>query len=149
MKKFAVICCIALFGLVVQSYATNEKEVNQKVMQSFKNTFPLAENVQWLEAADNYTVHFELNGIRSVVDYDKDGNYIKSVRYYLENNLPIKILYKIRKKYADKNIFGVTEICTENSTDYFIKLSDDKYWITVKLSDGGQMEIVEKYKKQE
>jgi len=103
--------------------------------------------VRWLESADRYTVNFKENGILTKIDYDKDGNFISSLRYYSEKNLPINILCRLQKKYADKKVFGVTEMTSEGGVEYYIKLEDDENWTTVKSNAEGSLQVVEKYKK--
>ncbi|MBS1916456.1 MAG: PepSY-like domain-containing protein [Bacteroidetes bacterium] len=150
MKKyFSILFCFLFLAFARLSYAGNVTDVNEKVIKAFKQTFPFAEKVTWDEFSDRYIVHFEENDVRTVVDYDKDGNYLGSKRYYKENNLPVSILYKIRTKYADKKIFGVTEISTDTSIDYYVKMEDNSNWVTVKCDASGAMEVVEKYKKTE
>lgn len=121
--------------------------INEKLLLSFKQTFPDAQQVKWLEQTDKYTVNFTENGILTKIDYDKDGNFIGSLRYYTEKNLPINILCKLQKKYADKTVFGVTEVTSDSNVEYYIKLQDEKNWITVKSNGDGNMQLVEKYKK--
>jgi hypothetical protein len=148
MKKyFGMLMCIATLAFANNSFARRAAEVTEKVKKEFKETFPFAEKVDWEEFPDRYIVHFEESNVRAVVDYDKDGNYLGSKRYYGESNLPVNILYKIRKKYADKKIFGITEIATDNSIDYYIKMEDATNWITIKSDPSGNFEQVEKYKK--
>ncbi|HLK31011.1 MAG TPA: hypothetical protein VKT28_20705 [Puia sp.] len=148
MKKYVGLFGFLMIASVFQALAFNEKEVNEKVIQAFKKTFPSAEKVNWQEFSDRYMVHFQESNIQVVVDYDKDGNYLRSKRYYQEDNLPINILYKIRKKYADKKIFGVTEVSTDTSIDYYVKLEDEKNWMTIKSDASGSLEVFEKYQKQ-
>jgi hypothetical protein len=148
MKNYVSIVCFLTIALVNHAFAFNEKDVTEKVLKAFKNTFPLAEKVRWQEFSDRYMVHFQESNIEIIVDYDKDGNYLQSKRYYQEDNLPINILYKIRKKFADKKIFGITELSNDLSTEYYVKLEDDMNWTTVKIDSLGSMEVVEKYKKQ-
>jgi len=76
-----------------------------------------------------------------------EGNFIGSTRYYKEQHLPTGILYKLKKKYSDKNVFGVTEITSGDEVNYYVKLEDEKSWITVKINGNGQMELIEKYRK--
>jgi hypothetical protein len=150
MKKYLnMLLCFAFLAIGKISFAGNVIEVNEKVVKAFKQTFPYAEQVSWDEFSDRYIVHFEENKVKAVVDYDKEGNYLGSKRYYKEDNLPVSILYKIRKKYTDKKIFGVTEISSETSIDYYVKMEDSSNWVTVKCDASGAMEVVEKYKKQE
>ena len=121
--------------------------ISEKLLQTFKQTFPDAEQVKWLEMSDKYTVNFKDNGVITKVDYDKDGNFISSVRYYYEKNLPVNIICKLQKKYSDKKVFGVTEMTTESNVEYYIKLEDAKSWMTIKSNVDGNMEVIEKYKK--
>jgi hypothetical protein len=103
--------------------------------------------VKWVEQADKYTVSFKQNDILTKVDYDKDGNFVSSLRYYTEKNLPVTVLCRLQKRYADKTVFGVTEVATEAATEYYIKLEDAKNWLTVKSDADGNMQVIEKYKK--
>jgi len=149
MKNYSALLVFAIaLTCSTNSIASNGKEVNEKVIKSFKQTFPFAEKVDWQEFSDRYIVHFKDGDMLSVIDYDKEGNFLSSKRYYKEDNLPINILCRIRKKYSDKKIFGVTEVATENSIDYYVKIEDDQNWFTVKLDASGGMEVIEKYKKQ-
>lgn len=149
MKSYFPLLVIAVaLTLGTKSFARNNMEVNEKVIRSFKQTFPFAEKVGWQEFSDRYIVHFQEGEIRTVVAYDKEGNFLSSQRYYKEENLPVNILCKIKKKYADKKIFGVTEIVSENSIEYYVKMEDDFNLITIKSDPSGGLEVVEKFKKQ-
>ncbi|MDO6434328.1 hypothetical protein Q4E93_27200 [Flavitalea sp. BT771] len=141
---FTLVCFMTL---TAGAFATDGFTISEKILNSFKKTFPDAQQVKWLEQADRYTVNFSENGVLTKIDYDKDGNFISSLRYYKEKNLPINILCRLQKKYADKKVFGVTEMTTDAAVEYYIKLEDDENWITVKSNADGNMQVVEKYKK--
>jgi Putative beta-lactamase-inhibitor-like, PepSY-like len=121
--------------------------ISEKILQIFKQTFPKAEEVVWVEQPDKVRVDFKDGGIATKVEYDMDGNFLSSVRYYTEKNLPVNILCKLQKKFPGKTVFGVTEMTTGSDVEYYIKLEDATTWITVKSSENGSMEVVEKYKK--
>ncbi len=135
--------------LTAGAFASDGISISEKLLSTFKQTFPDAEHVKWLEASDRYTVNFSENGILTKIDYDKDGNFISSIRYYTEKNLPINILCRLQKKYADKKVFGVTEITTDAAVEYYVKMEDASNWITVRSNVDGNMQVVEKYKKAE
>ena len=141
---FAVLFLLSVSAGV---FANEGFTINEKLLQTFKQTFPDAQQVKWMEQEDKYTVNFKENGILTKIDYDKEGNFISSLRYYTEKNLPINILVKLQKRYADKKVFGVTEMTTDAVVDYYIKLEDATNWITVKSNADGNMSVVEKYKK--
>jgi hypothetical protein len=127
--------------------ATPASTISDKLLQAFKQTFPDAVQVKWIEEPTRYRVTFKQNDILTKVEYDKDGNFVSSLRYYSEKNLPVTVLCQLQKKYAGKTIFGVTELATDASTEYYIKLVDDRNWITVRSDSEGNMQIVEKFKK--
>ena len=144
MKKIIVFLCLfAALGAV----ASAPPEVNEKVLKAFEETFAKATDVVWHEMANSYEARFKQSEIVIRASYDMDGNLLRTTRYYSEENLPINILTKLKKKYAGKSIFGVTESATEDEVTYHIVLQDDKNWYLVKSDSWGSMELSKKYKK--
>src|SRR5215467_3975954 len=133
MKKYVILSMCLALGLGAFARVT----VNDKVLKSFKETFPKAEQVTWEEFSDTYIVNFVDMGIRERISYDKDGNFLTATRYYTEENLPLNVLCKIKKKYPNQKVFGVTEIDSEAGVDYYVKLEDNENWTTVKSDSGG------------
>ena len=142
MKKLFVILACAL--VTVSAYADDP---NEKVLKSFNETFTGAEDVKWEEFSTYYTVSFVNAGIRSKVNYDKDGNMLGSIRYYSPSMLPLNILNKLKKEYSKKTLFGVTEVTFGTDVTYYVKIEDEKNWITVKVDPSGNSQVTEKYKK--
>lgn len=120
---------------------------NDKVLKSFHTTFISPKQVKWYDHKDYYEVSFAQASVRANVKYDFEGNLLSSTRYYKEQQLPAHILYQVKKRYADKTIFGVTEIANPEEIYYYVKLEDSKRWITIKVSSDGQMELFEKFRK--
>ncbi len=144
MKKVLLFACtLLLAGGLFASPTT----VTEKVLKAFKQTFARAENVVWSDSLNVYMVKFTQQGIQTAVKYDEDGNFISSLRYYLSDQLPVDIQCKLKKKFADKTIFGVTENIIGDEVNYYIKLEDDKNWTTVKIDNYRNMQITEKYRK--
>jgi hypothetical protein len=121
--------------------------ISDKLLQAFKQAFPDAQQVKWAEMEDKYMVNFKQGEILTKIEYDKEGNFLSSIRYYSEKNLPVNVLVRLQKKYTDKKVFGVTEVTSDNVVEYYIKLEDESNWITVKSNADGNMQVVEKYKK--
>lgn len=144
MKKVILFACI-LF-ITGNSFA-NAPKVSEKVLKAFHATFADAENVVWTDDNNSYTVRFSQQGINTFVKYDTEGNFISSRRYYLADKLPLDIQCMLKKKFADKSIFGVTEYTVGDEVNYFVKLEDPKRWITVKIDNARNMDITEKYLK--
>ena len=144
MKKFFAIIATTL--LVASAYAF-DPNVSEKVLKSFNETFSSAQDIRWEKYASYYTVSFNQAGIQSKVNYDYSGTMLSSLRYYEPKFLPLNIYNRIKKNYSKKEMFGVTEVTFNNDVVYYVKLQDDKSWITLKIDGVGNSEVVEKYKK--
>jgi hypothetical protein len=144
MKKLLAILATSL--LVVSAYAY-DPNVNEKVLKSFNETFSTAEDIKWEEFQTYYTVSFNQAGIQSKVNYDHSGTMLSSLRYYAPQLLPLNIYNRVKKGYAKKEMFGVTEVTFNNEVVYYVKLQDAKTWMTLKIDGVGNTEVVEKYKK--
>ncbi|HVS98058.1 MAG TPA: hypothetical protein VHE54_16295 [Puia sp.] len=151
IRSFFVACCCLVLtaGAYAATNTTADATISDKLLQAFKQTFPDAREVKWVEQADKYTVNFKQGDILTKVEYDRDGNFLNSLRYYSEKNLPVNILCRLQRKYADKTVFGVTEMTSDSSVEYYIKMEDDKYWVTVRSDTEGNMRVTEKYRKAE
>jgi len=145
MKKLFVLFYSLMIG--VSSFAYSGINVNEKLLQTFKERFPNAEQVSWTELPATYVVNFVEAGVRTNIIYDKDGVFVRSTRYYQEQSLPYYLLNTIKKKYNGKKIFSVTEISTPDGIEYYVKLEDAKVWLTILLDNDGILGVVEKYKK--
>lgn len=142
LAAFALVCSLSLFA--------NDPGVDEKVLDAFNKTFQNAEQVSWSTAGDQmYEVKFKQNEISSRVYYDKQGNILKTYRYYYENQLPLMVLSKVKSRYADRSIFGVVEVSSDEGTIYHITMQDEKHWYEVKADQYGALYQIKKFKKSE
>lgn len=144
MKKMMYLA-VLLATLSVQ--AATPPEVGEKVLKAFKATFTEAADVSWVESIDNCQADFLVGEIRVRAIYDHNGGLQKTIRYYKEKNLPGNIRAKIMEKYAGKEIFGVTEIVSDEEVSYYISLKDEKNWYRVKPNPYAVLELLEKFKR--
>ncbi len=135
----------ALLSLSI--YATPPEAVNEKVLQAFEKSFKNASDVVWNEYKDCFEVKFLHNSIDSRITYDVEGNILRTIRYYGEEQLPLFVRAKLQKQYVDKTVFGVTELASEGELDYYIVLEDATTWSHVKCTSTGKMEVYKKFKK--
>lgn len=129
------------------SFRAMAEDPNQKVLTAFSKTFSHAKEVAWTENENSYEVKFKQNEILSKVTYDKEGNIMKTLRYYYEQSLPLLILSKVKTKFSDKKIYGVTEESSEEGTYYHIVLEDQKHWINITADSSGGIKVDKKYNK--
>lgn len=143
MKKLTI-SLTCLFVLAANCFADVP---NEKVLKNFQTTFSGAQKVSWMEHDNYFDVSFVQSGIQSNVRYDKEGSFMNCIRYYNEQHLPVNILCRLRSSYADKKIFGITEVTSPDDITYYIKMYDNKNWVSIKVSNNGEMKVVEKYRK--
>ena len=149
MKKLILVAAAALVfaGSSFANVDPNREEVNEKVLKVFENTFPSVTDLKWKEYAEHYSASFRQNGTLTEVRYDREGNFLSSLRYYKEQMLPLSVLSDVKKTYPKKTIFGVTELTVGNAVTYFVTLEDEKTWLTVKTDQSGNMVVHDKFKK--
>jgi len=129
------------------SFSAMADDPSQKVLDAFNKTFPHVKDVAWTESEQSYEVKFKQNEILSKVTYDKNGNILKTLRYYYEQNLPLLVLSKVKNKFNDKKIFGVTEESSDEGTFYHIILEDEKHWINITADSYGGIKVDKKFNK--
>lgn len=145
MKKFLVILFLTAAGY--RSTARPVEIINEKIVQNFKEIYPNALQVSWLEYPDTYAVYFMENGIKINIIFNKDGSFVSSSRYYKEEYLPYYLLAEIKKRYPLKKVYGISELTSPGAISYFIKLEDTKNWLTIKMDSEGNINVVEKLNK--
>ncbi len=145
MKKIFLTAVTTLFTFVL--FAAEPVSINEKVLQAFQKSFKHAQDVSWHEYNTHYEVKFTHNAVDSRITYDTEGNILKTIRYYGEDQLPLFLRAKLQKQYKDKKVFGVTELAEEGQLDYYVILEDEKNWIHVKCDAVGSMSVYKKYKK--
>lgn len=144
MKKIFVIA--SLFATISVA-ATSPPEVNEKVLKAFNETFVKAKDVVWHEMENTYQASFKQSQIVTRATYDKEGTLLSTIRYYQEEELPVHILSKLKKRYVGKSVFGVTESTIGDQVSFYITLEDAKTWYIVKADVWGTFELTKKYKK--
>jgi len=145
MKKILFILYLAATGPTVSAHPV--RDINEKIVRNFKETYPDAVQVSWMEFPETYAVYFVEGGIKVNIIFNKDGSFVSSLRYYKEDYLPYYLLAEIRKKYPLKKVYSITELTSPGTISYFVKLEDAKAWLTIKLDSEGNINVVEKLNK--
>jgi hypothetical protein len=138
-----------LFAALVLScsFRVFANDPNEKVLKAFNKTFPHVQEVSWSENPHSYDVRFKQNEITAKVTYDKEGNIIRTLRYYYEQQLPILVLTKVKDRFSEKKIYGVTEESSDAGTFYHITLEDEKTWTDITADSYGTITVDKKFKK--
>ncbi|HEV2831597.1 MAG TPA: hypothetical protein VGW31_06420 [Hanamia sp.] len=143
MKKI-LICAAMFFSLSASAIPTT---INETVIKRFKELFPEAQSTRWYEGDTYYQVSFEDKGVICKVFYDLDGKITSTYRYYDEKKLCPFIASRIKEKYSNKSIKGITEIHDDSGLVYQIILQDEKNWYVINCDEAGNMAVKNKFKK--
>jgi hypothetical protein len=145
MKK--VILSVALLVSIIAGATGSPSDVSEKILKSFNETFDKAQDVVWHEYEDYVQANFKMDEIQVRAQYDQEGVLLKTTRYYGEKQLLPNIVSKLRKKYANREIFGITEMTSPDEVNFLITLKDEKHWYVVKSDVYGNFEQKEKFKR--
>lgn len=132
MKK--VIVYFATCFLAVSSIAATP---DSKILQRFNETFPNAQHVKWMDDKGGFFVSFMQNGNFNKVFYNTAGNFVYALKYCNVDGLPNNVIMGLNQQYGKSKVLGVTEVTTQNTMFYNVKLSkDNKLYDLNLLADG-------------
>lgn len=145
MKRIIYLACL-LTGFVATA-APTPTEVNEKILKAFAETFTSVQDVTWHEYEGYTQANFAVDKIQVRAQYAEDGKLIRTLRYYSERELLPNIVAKLKKKYAGKEIAGVTESSSDEEVSFVINIKDENHWYIVKTDVYGNLQQTEKFKR--
>ena len=122
-------------------------KVNEKILKAFSETFTAAQNVTWQEFEDYSQANFSIDKIQVRAQFAEDGRLIRTLRYYSERELLPNIVARLKKKYAGKEIAGVTESSSDDEVSFVINVKDENNWYLVKSDVYGNLQQTNKFKR--
>jgi len=145
--KRAIMTALIVAAAQLSAFASPDPSVSEKVLQAFRQTFATVREVTWSESNGNYEARFTFNDLATRVVYDKDGNTIRTIRYYQEAQLPLNILAKVKSSYAGQKIHSVTEVTAEGITEYHLVLESASTWTMIMADQSGSLSVQKKMNK--
>ncbi|HEU5052813.1 MAG TPA: hypothetical protein VFT78_06860 [Hanamia sp.] len=140
MKK--IIVAIAML-FAVSAYAA--PSTHETVIKKFKETFPQAQGVKWYDGDAYSEVSFMDKDVSERVYYDEDGKVFRTIRYYDETKLNPFISQKIKERFRNKMITGITEVQEDADILYQVILQDNKHLYVVNCNGSGEMYLQHKF----
>jgi hypothetical protein len=108
-------------------------EINSHAARDFIARFPAITTEKWLRTPSGYAAKFSENEVHSNVNYDRAGNYINTLRYYAEKNIPARLKNVLRSEFSDYTIVAATELITEKEKTFYFHIKNRKRIKTVKI----------------
>ncbi|WP_298738005.1 hypothetical protein [uncultured Chitinophaga sp.] len=137
MKKHLLLALFLALGCLSQLQAAP----GRPLLDMFTRMFPNAEYVTWSADHGYHMVSFTQGETASRMWFDDNGALIQSLRYCLEEELPVKITAALKKKFNNKQIYGFTEVTNRAGIKYEVILNDSKKWYRVSVSNLGDVSL--------
>ena len=135
---------LALLVLLCCSMAAGSTPTDE-ILQHFTSSFPSATEVRWYDEEFGYEARFKRDRIECRVQYDKKGNLVKSTRFYYAQDLVPFIQARVKEAYPKQQIYGVTEVQTEEELKFYIVLQDEKRWYDIEVTSNGETRLTKKF----
>jgi hypothetical protein len=142
MKK--IIAFVYALILVLGARAAPDRNLSEKILRIFRESFPDARQICWKESLASYTIDFFENDVRVHIVYAKNGDFFRSMRFYDGQDLPFYLQKIIRKKYPKHRLLGVVEVADARGVNYLLKTGDGKILTTIKMGSDGVLDLIEK-----
>lgn len=145
MKK--MILSLAIAFTTLGAFAAGEENVNQKVLDAFKNEFNTIREVEWSAGADYYRAAFVYNEKYVFAYYSTEGDLLGITRYISPVDLPMSLQIGLKKKYSNYWISDLFEVAKSETTSYYITVEDADTKIVLKSTGGSDWSVFKTVKK--
>lgn len=119
---------------------------NQKADMHLKRSFNVL-NETWGEKSDGYRATFTDHKIRYMVDYNKKGNWVSTIKSYDGTLVSPAIAKSVVSAFPGFRIVHVTQVKMGNKLVHLVKIEDCHSLKTVRVS-GGELDVMESYRKE-
>ncbi len=144
MKKMFLVLAILLSTM---SVFAGEKNVDPKVLESFKTEFASAKEVNWTAGETYFKADFIFNEQYVSAYYSKEGELIGLTRYISSLDLPLNLQTGLKNSYGDCWISDLFEMTKSNSTTYYITVENADTRLVLKAGAGENWSVYKKTKK--
>jgi len=112
-----------------------------RAIELLQKKFKGVHDETWYKTADGYFASFVYDSVQTRVNYNRNGRWLETLRYYNEKKLPVEIAEMVKYSYRSFSIIGVTEISFDyNEPVYLVHLQGDNQ---VKMIGVYQEEMIE------
>jgi|HubBroStandDraft_1064217.scaffolds.fasta_scaffold74582_3 hypothetical protein len=136
----------ALFGREIP-HAPAVSTLSVRAIKDFKSRFRKVQDETWGLTDNGFIVCFTNAGFKIHAYYDRKGNWLASLKYADETQLPFFISDVVKRTYCDLAITHVNIIEVPDRTVYLVHLEDEKTFKIVRVSEEGEMDVLHEYTK--
>lgn len=101
---------IALNNSGDEKKSMSTTNAHPRAIEFLQKKFKGVNDAVWYKNNGCYFASFVYDSVQTRVDYNKNGRWMETLRYYSENMLPENITDMVKETYRKYSIAGVTEI---------------------------------------
>lgn len=121
-------------------------DINKRAVRYFISNYEKASHVTWRESAKGAAAYCLLDGIKTSVYFQKNGEYQCQIRYYFADKLSPGICQTINARFPTYTIYCVSELSEHGQTEYNIRIENTLNWKSLIFVDG-EIKSIESYSK--
>ena len=114
MKKFLLVAIAAFLTTSAFSQKTSKENVPQAVKDSFKKSFPNAQNVKWEKENHQFEAEFKIDKKEMSALFSADGKLMETEFEISVSSLPVAISNYLAKNLLGKKIKEASKITDSN-----------------------------------
>ncbi|MCF2444103.1 PepSY-like domain-containing protein [Dyadobacter sp. CY345] len=139
MKKLIVIVCGMFYATVSFGQDLKETEVPSVVLNTFKQQFPKAAEVEWKLKAEMYKAEFEIAKDDHEVWLEKSGKIVKHKEEIKSEQLPKEVVAAINKDYKGYKIHDPKKTDNAGVVTYKVELKNTGSEVDVTYDKNGKV----------
>jgi hypothetical protein len=125
------------------TYIPDAKSIHARAIKDFRTRYAGADNAMWFSYKNGFISYFVKDSYGSRVFYDKKGRWEYSLLFFNEDELPVNVRAAVRSTFYDLTITLVEEVQTPDSRVFICHLEDKATIRIVRVSDDGEMKILQ------
>ena len=141
-----MILTLAIAVSTFSAFASDEN-VNQKVLNAFKEEFNSAREVEWTTGSNYYKATFVYNEKHVFAYYNENGELLGLTRYLSPVDLPMNLQKNLKNDFQGYWISDLFEIAKNDGTAYFLTLENADTKVVLKSTDSSNWSVYSKVKK--
>jgi hypothetical protein len=122
--------------------------INLHAIKDFKARFGNVKDERWYAIEKGFLAYFSVDGCRERIYYDRKGHWLASLIYGDEHKLPANIRDLVRRAYYDQPITFVEVIEVPDHIVYLVHVEDKVTLKILRVSEEGEMDVMDEFTKQ-
>ena len=143
-KKIALAVALLLTVGISSSFATPTDGRNEVINASFRKDFKKAQLIT-IEVGKNYTkLTFKMNEMVMFAFYSDNGQLLAVTRNITTNQLPIQLLLRMKKDYANFWITDLFEFNGDGTSTYYLTVENADSSVTLRSNGYDSWEVYDR-----